>query len=643
MKLLGMGRWHTSALAAAIWLLCAGCATMQTLPKQVSAEAVEATTLKRTETLLTMAREVGWKEVQDLLPVLDDPADGNFPGVAALARDVRSITSAARAGHGAPPFDIEKFLDRNPDFWDAYYEISPGDPLVVMLHVSLLLAAGEAARADRVATLAISFGRMDLEYRKELVRLDTHAQLVLHVSRGNALELERLRGAKNYAALAAKAQAALAVWPENPAAWLDLAVAQQAQAGSKVGGTGVSPVDRSLAALRRADPLYAVTAPFASSEPSALTRARRLWTLIDNAQATGDDQVLEQFAQSAQAAGLDELALTAHGLLAGWHGGSMPLDESFVHASLQRLVSADEAALICRRVFSGDHQWLGLGADGDASAPNFDGVLVHPQLAQQLLVQIAATSYWIESGLAQGADLAENYGERGEAWAQLLQKDEAVTDLRRSLELEPQNNTIRYNLAVALSDAGNFHEADAVFAEARRRAPSNALEMQAWGNHLLKQGRFAEAEAAYTKAAKLDPSFAYARIMRHLARVRQGKPGDTRIDPKLEKGDPWGASLVRFLAGRMDEKALFGRLESKGGLRYSEEECELYFVLAQLALSRGDIAEARRDLHSCLSTGITSFVEYAMAWHELRRLNVANPLPAEKKSNGGAMADQEPV
>ena len=82
---------------------------------------------------------------------------------------------------------------------------------------------------------------------------------------------------------------------------------------------------------------------------------------------------------------------------------------------------------------------------------------------------------------------------------------------------------------------------------------------------------------------------------------------------------------------------------SVDGLRYSEEECELYFVLAQLALGRGDVAGARRHLHNCLGTGITSFVEYAMAWHELRRLNAANPPPPEKKSEREGMTDEQPV
>jgi len=643
----GTHRWNLRAAAGAACLLAAGCATTAHSPPSAAPAgtpapgAEEATALKQTGTLLTMVEQVGWRQVQELLPLLDTQPGANFPGVTALAGDLRALASAAPTNRGVPPIEIGSVVDHNAHFWSAYYEIAPGDPLMVMLHVGLLLAAGEVVRADRVATLAINFGRMELEYRKELVGLDAHAQIVIRVSRGGAEELERLHRAKEFAKLADQARAELAVWPRNPVAWAQLAAAQQAL-GRQAAGGGDAAADQSLAELHRIDPLFASDGPGAGAEP-ALKETRRCWALIDDDKATGDDEVLEQFARGAQAAGLDELALVAHSLVAGWHEGSTPLEENFVQASLQRLVAPEVAAAICRQAFGPDHEWLGLSRDGDLPPSNLEGVSVHPQLEQRLLVQIAATSYWIESGLAQGADLAEDYSERGEAWAQLLQTDDAVADLRRSLQLKPANEPVRYDLAVVLSDAGDFKEAEAVFAEAQKRAPGNALEQQEWGNHLFKRGRFAEAEAAYARAARLDPTFAYARIMQHLARLRQGKPGGARLEPGMQKRDPWGASLVAFLAGRIDEKALFSRLEPQGGLRYSEEECELYFVLAQLALGRGDVAEARRDLHSCLGTGITSFVEYAMAWHELRRLNAANPPPPDERPEQGDMVDKQPA
>jgi lipoprotein NlpI len=626
-------------LAGSALAMGAGCTTVPAPPAPTSRPAAEAMALKQTETVLGMVRQVGWKEVEDLLPVLEEQPPGDFPGVAAFAADLRTVAAATRTIPGASPIDSGRLIDHNPHFWTAFYEIAPGDPLMARLHVSLLLAAGEIARADYIATLAINFGRMALDHRQELVRLDVHAQLALQGSRRSAQERQRLRSTQAFAALAEEARAALAVWPQDPAALADLATAQRGLGGPGIAAVD-SPIGRSLAALHEAAPLMEVGPAVAGPKPASARDIRALWTLIDEEKATGDDEVLARFSTAAQAAGVDDLALVARSLLAGWSAGSVPLDENFARASLQRLVDPEAAAGICAEAFAEGHQWIGLNTEEGTPPADLKGVSVHPQLEQRLLVQIAETSYWIGSGLVQGADLAGNYGERGGAWALLLQKDDAVTDFRHSLQLDPGNNAVRYSLAVTLSDAGDFKEADAVFAEAAKRAPRGAGETQAWGNHLFKQGRFAAAEEAYSRAARFDPAFAYARIMRHLARLRQGKPGGARLDLRVEKVDVWGAALLDFLAGRLDEKALFGRLEGTGGLRYSEEECELYFVRAELALSRGDIAEARRNLHSCLGTGISSFVEYALARQELRRLDASHPPPKEKNSSGGDTDDQ---
>ena len=629
-------RWLAAAGAA--WLWSAGCATVPP-----TAATPTASPRDETATVLGMARQEGWQEVLDLLPALDEQPETDFPGVAALTRELNALATATPGGRGVPAFAVGRLIDHNPDFWRAYYEIAPGDPLMSMLHVGLLLAAGEAARADALATLAINFGRMNLDYRKELVRLDAYAQLLLQGAQPEPREGRRREIPADYAALAVQAQARLGVWPENPAALADLVRARWGLAGKPARLAPDSPAAASLAALRAMDPFFAVDPAVAGTEPPANASARHLWLLINEDKAIGDDQVLSRFSEAAQAAGDDEVALVARSLLSGRNTGLPPLDEDFVRRSLERLVGAAAGAAICTDAFTMDRDWVGFGSENDAPPASLEGVTVHPQLEQRLLVQIAETSYWIESGLLQGTDLADNYAQRGAAWAQLLQQGEAVADLRQALTLNPRDNDVRYSLAVTLSDSGDIKAADEIFAEAARRAPRDADEMQSWGNHLFKQARFAEAEAAYAQAAKLDPNFAYAQIMRRLAQIRQGKPGSVRPTSKMAKVDPWGASLLGFVGGRIDRKALFGRLEPQGGLRYSEEECELYFVLAELALARGDVVEARRNLHSCLGTGITDFVEYAMAWQELRRLDAAHPPPAEKKSQGGDLDDEEPA
>jgi predicted NAD/FAD-dependent oxidoreductase len=224
---LGVRRSILPVVAGTVWLLTSGCATLHPPPPPAApAQTAEATTLKQTETLLAMVKQVGWKEVQDLLPGFDEQSDANFPGVAALAGDLHSIATTTRFNRGTPPVDIGQLLDHNPHFWRAYYEIAPGDPLTAMLHVGLLLAAGDAVT-------------------------------------------------RAYATLAEKARAALAVWPKNPEAWADLVMAQQAPAGDQ-------PAGPSLVELHQVDPLFVVPATVAGPEPAALTETRRLWLLIND-------------------------------------------------------------------------------------------------------------------------------------------------------------------------------------------------------------------------------------------------------------------------------------------------------------------------------------------------------------------------
>jgi len=564
-------RWGVTALASIACLFAAGCTTTAQAPKprEKSAEVV------------ANVRRGAWAGVLDLLPLLEQQSKAEFPGIAALAAQIESIEAGRTDKKAAPAVDAGRLVDHNPDFWRAYLEMAPGDPLAPLLHANLLLTAGEPARAARVAALAASFGRMEMAARKELVRAQAGAHLAMTA-----------------AGVPSSSEETLPAAPEK-------------------------------------------TGPAAE----AREQAQRCWAWIIDGNAAGDDQVLTQFADATNRAGFDELAIVARSLLAGWSDGVVSIDAELTQRNLARLLPPGAADAVCEDAFAEGRQWVGLNTGAEVVAERSDGVRVHPQLEQQMLLRIAVASFWIDSGSAEGKELAGEYADRGEAWAMLLHKDEAVADLNRALELTPDDNSLRSWLAMTLSDAGDFKAADAVFAETKRRAPHDALQEQAWGNHLFKQGRFAEAAEAYHRAAKLDPAFAYAPLMADLARRRQGRAGAAPVAKEaVEKADPWGAALLGFISGKLDEKSLFKRLEARGGLRYSEEECELNFVLGELALSRGEVDEARRHLRSCLATGVTSFVEYVIARHELQRLEAKHPASKEEKTAGtGAVDDREPA
>ena len=94
-------------LAGGVLSMGTGCTTVPTSPPPVSGPAAEGVALKQTETLLDMVRKVGWKEVEDLLPLLQAQADADFPGIAAFAADLRRVAGATKTFSGVPPIDAE--------------------------------------------------------------------------------------------------------------------------------------------------------------------------------------------------------------------------------------------------------------------------------------------------------------------------------------------------------------------------------------------------------------------------------------------------------------------------------------------------------------------------------------------------------
>src|SRR5262249_18422331 len=106
---------------------------------------------------LQTARSTGWITVMSILPALEKGDAKAFPGNVAFARDIRAwekkIAGIKSPGQW-PRLDVDALVKRNGNFWQACFEIAPGDPAVFFMHAGLLLTAGEATRAWQVLTLA---------------------------------------------------------------------------------------------------------------------------------------------------------------------------------------------------------------------------------------------------------------------------------------------------------------------------------------------------------------------------------------------------------------------------------------------------------------------------------------------------------
>ena len=75
-------------------------------------------------------------------------------------------------------------------------------------------------------------------------------------------------------------------------------------------------------------------------------------------------------------------------------------------------------------------------------------------------------------------------------------------------------------------------------------------------------------------------------------------------------------------------------------LRTTEQQCEAYFSLGEVALAAGDKGTAVREFENCVQSGIVGFIEYGLAKRDLERLRPPPPAadPAEPKSPESAPA-----
>lgn len=92
----------------------------------------------------------------------------------------------------------------------------------------------------------------------------------------------------------------------------------------------------------------------------------------------------------------------------------------------------------------------------------------------------------------------------GAALVDLARPGEALAPLRRAVEADPADPEFRVNLAFALFRALRFEEAREALAPA---LAADEVEADAWHLHgllLEREGRFAEADAAFEAAAELD-------------------------------------------------------------------------------------------------------------------------------------------
>ena len=146
----------------------------------------------------------------------------------------------------------------------------------------------------------------------------------------------------------------------------------------------------------------------------------------------------------------------------------------------------------------------------------------------------------------------------GDALAALRRTDEADAVYTKALVLQPNQVSTLLRLG-RIRLAGNPKRAEALFLQALKEAPRDAVLLNDLGIARDLQGRHADAQDAYGKAIGADPGLRAAQINLALSVALSGRPGDaarmlpTESSPTAPARERHDMAAVLAMDGRLDE------------------------------------------------------------------------------------------
>ena len=309
---------------------------------------------------LQEAQRAGWDTAASLTQGMAAADPRRFPGIHEWLKEYRAAggTPGKRSAQGAAiKLDVDRLVTRNPSFWRAYFEMSPGDPGTMLLHASLLLAGGEVSRSAYVLILARQTPVIPKPMLEAMNTLLEHAQRTLQWGVSSIAPAVKLHEQGSAAAAAARLRTVLEAWPRNAIAHYELALALTAQqyitAGRKPPARNrlsihpeidpSSEVKAAYARARQHDPLLirAYQGDDAAGAEALLVlgkTVRPLWDIVSrDTQADTRDDVLRSLASALREAGLTELALCAGQVVVGREGGYDDADRKTIAGYLRLL------------------------------------------------------------------------------------------------------------------------------------------------------------------------------------------------------------------------------------------------------------------------------------------------------------------
>lgn len=270
---------------------------------------------------------------------------------------------------------------------------------------------------------------------------------------------------------------------------------------------------------------------------------------------------------------------------------------------------------------------------GQSSSARPELALVEPVMPSQARQSEAAQlSQLLTNGELTDSQRAVVHYRRGIVYDTLGLPTMALLDMNQALEIEPAMSEAWHYLGVYYMQHGNYTSAYEAFDSVIELQPSHDFVYLNRGLTSYYDGQYEFAVNDFADYYFQDPSDAYRIAWYYLAayEVDSGR-AEEQLAQQLQAvpADTWGGTIVRYLAGMVDEQTLvsraFNNIESHEDL--IARLCEAYFYLGKKAAMAGETETALNYLKLTIMTNMYPFIEYRVARTELYRLRT--PATAE--------------
>lgn len=292
------------------------------------------------------ARVMGVTVVQLMQGNLQSRSETSFPGIHDwMLKEGKSFNELDKdkPDDSWRKLDSRKLAQHNANFWQMYYEVVPGDPGLAMLHAGVLLAAGDADRAQTVLRLTLHRGDLEEDTQKIIISIMQHCGAFMRPSHQMVNAGVQLHDKGDFAGALKQYDAALSLWPLNGWAAYERGTTLRIRDMDDT-----EQVVKAFAQSREFQPFqfaaWQGTKKDIPGMEEMLIEMRELWEpSLKNINYVMKEEDLMKMSEILQLAEVDDLALVVRQICVVRRGRYAPEDHPFISKSLRRLAPGVQA------------------------------------------------------------------------------------------------------------------------------------------------------------------------------------------------------------------------------------------------------------------------------------------------------------